>query len=226
MVERRSPGRRADAVARAAARAARRARRRRGPVFRESGERSPRTAAARRPRAARIRGDAAQHGGAAVCGRGEAVRACSTGRDAGPPTSRTPRAAARTRRRRGRRGRRARVSPERCEPAAAVLRPAGRADPPGIDQGTGRCGARAREGPGRSRARERAPAEAGALRGDTCYWMRLVDARVRVVVAVLVDADGRLGRVTVLIEGDRAGGAVVVDLAALGEEGGAVGEGR
>ena len=54
------------------AHATRRARRRRGPVFRESGERSPRTAAARRPRAARIRGDAAQHGGAAVWGRGEA----------------------------------------------------------------------------------------------------------------------------------------------------------
>ena len=63
-----------------------------------------------------------------------------------------------------------------------------------------------RKGPGRSRALRR-----------RCT----VDAGVRVVVAVLVDADGRLGRVTVLVEGDRAGRSVVVDLAALGEEGGA-----
>ena len=65
-----------------------------------------------------------------------------------------------------------------------------------------------KRGPGRSRD------PAHSLSGSA-----VADARVGVVVAVLEDADGRLGRVAVLVERDRTREAVVVDLLAFGEEG-------
>src|SRR5947207_2367517 len=56
---------------------------------------------------------------------------------------------------------------------------------------------------------------------DDCYLA--VVGRVLVVVAVLVDTDRRLGRVADLVEGDRAGDAVVVGGAAIDDDLRAVG---
>src|SRR3954453_5858898 len=98
----------------------------------------------------------------------------------------------------------------------------------GSDSGGDCCCAAAAAGAGRGGGRARRcrappPAVLPGLLGEVSEDLVLVDLLVGGVV--LPDADVRLARVAVLVERDRTGLALVVDVLAVGEELRAVGEG-